>query len=358
MSPSLESVSLRILIVTDLWHPAVNGTVRMIGQVKRHLEQSGHQITVIGPERFKTVPFPGDSEIKVAVHPEETVGRMMLEARPEAIHIATAGPVGAAARNILAERKIPFTTAFLTRSPEYMLARFGIPIEKTYATLRAFHAPSRCVMVPSEGIIAELRAKKFGQNLKLWWAGVNTERFRPRDKGFLHLPRPIHLNVGRVTIEKNLEAFLKLDLPGSKLVVGDGPERPRLQKQFPDVHFVGTKQGEELAKHYAAADLFVFPSRTDTLGLVMMEALASGLPVAAFPVTGPNEVIGKSGAGVLDEDLGKAIRAALQIDPARCRAHAMQFSWTRSAQGFLALLVPIQAGAGEPSPGDAPDLLN
>ena len=343
--------------MTDLWHPTVNGTVRMIGQVKRELEQAGHQITVIGPERFKTVPFPGDPEIKVAVHPEETIGRMMLEARPEAIHIATAGPVGAAARNILAARKIPFTTAFLTRSPEYMLARFGIPLEKTYATLRAFHAPSRCVMVPSEGIIAELKAHKFGDNLKLWWAATNTERFRPRDKSFLDLPRPIHLNVGRVTIEKNLEAFLELDLPGSKLVVGDGPERARLQKQFPDVHFVGTKQGEELAQYYAAADVFVFPSRTDTLGLVMMEALASGLPVAAFPVTGPNEVIGKSGAGVLDEDLGKAIVAALRIDPARCRAYAMQFSWARSARDFLALLAPIPAvdGAG---PGDAPDLLN
>jgi glycosyltransferase involved in cell wall biosynthesis len=345
------------LIVTDLWHPTVNGTVRMIGQVKRQSERSGHPVTVIGPERFQTRPFPGDPEIRVAIHPEETIGRKMLEARPEAIHIATAGPVGAAARNILAARKIPFTTAFLTRLPEYMQARFGIPLEKTYATLRAFHAPSRSVMVPSEGIIAELKAHGFGDNLKLWWAAVNTERFRPRDKSFLDLPRPIHLNVGRVTIEKNLEAFLKLDLPGSKLVVGDGPERARLQKQFPDVHFVGIKQGEELAKYYAAADVFVFPSRTDTLGLVMMEALASGLPVAAFPVTGPNEVIGNSGAGVLDEDLGKAIEAALRIDPARCRAHAMQFSWARSARDFLALLAPIPAAAaGEP--GEAPDLLN
>ena len=350
---------LRILIITDLWHPTVNGTVRMMEQVKRQLEQSGHQIAVIGPERFQTKPFPGDPEILIAIQPEGTIGRMMLKARPEAIHIATAGPIGAAARNILTARRVPFTTAFLTRSPEYMQARFDIPLERTYANLRAFHAPSRCVMVPSAGIIAELKARKFGDNLKLWWAGTDTELFRPRDKGFLDLPRPIHLNVGRVTIEKNLEAFLGLDLPGSKLVVGDGPERARLQERFPDVHFVGTKQGEELARHYAAADVFVFPSRTDTLGLVMMEALASGLPVAAFPVTGPNEVIGDSGAGVLDEDLGKAIDAALRIDPVRCRAHAMQFSWARSARDFLALLAPFHVvPAGAPGPGDAPDLLN
>jgi glycosyltransferase involved in cell wall biosynthesis len=350
---------LRILIVTDLWHPTVNGTVRTIGQVKRQLEQSGHHITVIGPQHFKTTPFPGDPEVPVAIRPEETIGRMMLEARPEAIHIATAGPIGAAARNILAARRIPFTTAFLTRSPEYMLARFGVPLAKTYATLRAFHAPSRCVMVPSEGIIAELKARNFGNNLKLWSGGTDTDRFRPRDKGFLDLPRPIHLNVGRVTIEKNLEAFLGLDLPGSKLVIGDGPERARLQKEFPDVHFVGTKQGEELAKCYAAADVFVFPSRTETLGLVMMEALASGLPVAAYPVIGPNEVIGDSGTGVLDEDLGKAIEAARKIDPAKCRAYAMRFSWAQSARDFLSLLAPIQAGAvGAPGPGDAPDLLN
>jgi glycosyltransferase involved in cell wall biosynthesis len=214
-------------------------------------------------------------------------------------------------------------------------------------------------MVPSEGIIAELRSRKVGNKLELWWAGVDTELFRPRDKSFLDLPRPIHLNVGRVTIEKNLEAFLALDLPGSKLVVGDGPARAQLQQQFPDTHFVGTKQGEELAKYYAAADVFVFPSRTDTFGLVLMEALASGLPAAAFPVTGPNEVIGDSGAGVLDEDLGKAIETALRIDPARCRAHAMQFSWERSAREFLALLAPIHAApAGEPGPDDAPDLLN
>jgi glycosyltransferase involved in cell wall biosynthesis len=350
---------VRILIVTDLWHPTVNGTVRMIGQIKRQLEQSGHQITVIGPERFKTRPFSGDPEVPVAIRPEETIGPMMREAQPEAIHIATAGPIGVAARNILAARKIPFTTAFLTRSPEYMQARFGIPLEKTYATLRAFHAASRCVMVPSAGIIAELKALNFGKNLKLWPVGTNTERFRPRDKGFLDLPRPIHLNVGRVTIEKNLEAFLGLDLPGSKLVVGDGPERARLQKQFSDVHFVGMKQGEELAKYYAAADVFVFPSRTDTLGLVMMEALASGLPVAAYPVTGPNEVIGDSGSGVLDEDLGKAIAAARKIDPAKCRAYAMQFSWARSARDFLAMLAPIRGAAiKEPGPGDMPDLLN
>jgi glycosyltransferase involved in cell wall biosynthesis len=350
---------LRILIVTDLWHPTVNGTVRVIGQVNRQLEAMGHQVVVIGPRRFQTIPFPGDPEVIVALHPEKTIGPMMLAARPDAIHLWTAGPVGVAARNILGGRNIPFTSAYLTKSPEYMQARFGIPMEKTFATLRPFHQVSRCVMVPSDGIIGELKARGFGNNLKLWWAGTDTDLFRPREKSFLDLPRLIHLYVGRVTIEKNLEAFLKLDLPGSKLVVGDGPERARLQQQFPKVHFAGVKQGEELAKHYAAADVFVFPSRTDTLGLAMMESLAAGVPVAAFPVTGPNEVIADSGAGVLDEDLGKAIEAARGIDPAHCRAYAMRFSWAQSTREFLANLAPLKSSvATQERPGDAPDLLD
>ncbi|MGH6941716.1 glycosyltransferase family 4 protein [Hypericibacter sp.] len=350
---------LRILAVTDLWHPTVNGTVRMIEQIDRQLEIMGHEVVVIGPRRFQTIPFPGDSEVIVALSPEKTIGPMMLAARPDAIHLWTAGPVGVAARNILGRRNIPFTSSYVTKSPEYMQARFGVPMAKTFATLHVFHKISRCLMVPSDGIIDELKARGFGNNLRLWQAGTDAELFRPREKGFLDLPRPIHLNVGRVTIEKNLEAFLRLDLPGSKLVVGDGPERARLQKQFPAVHFVGVKQGEELAKYYAAADVFVFPSRTDTLGLVMMESLAAGVPVAAFPVTGPNEVIADGGAGVLDEDLGKAIEAARKIDPAHCRAYAMRFSWARSARDFLANLAPLKGSvAAQERPGDAPDLLN
>lgn len=357
---------MRILAVTDLWHPTVNGTVRMVEQINRQLEAMGHQVVVIGPRQFETMPFPGDPEVNVALQPHKTVGPLMLAARPDAIHLWTAGPIGVAARNILGTRHIPFTSSYVTKVPEYLQARFGVPMEKTFTTLRIFHKISRCVMVPSAGIIDELKARGFGDNMKLWWAGTDTELFRPREKSFLDLPRPIHLNVGRVTIEKNLEAFLKLDLPGSKLVVGDGPERARLQKQFPNVHFVGVKQGEELAQYYAAADVFVFPSRTDTLGLVMMESLAAGVPVAAFPVTGPNEVIADSGAGVLDEDLGKAIAAARKIDPALCRAYALRFSWAQSARDFLANLAPLKrsvATQGRPGdaheqPGDAPDLLD
>jgi glycosyltransferase involved in cell wall biosynthesis len=349
---------LRILIVTDLWHPTVNGTVRMAAEVIRRLESMGHPVTVIGPERFRTAPFPGDPEVAVALQPEKTIGRMMLEAKPQAIHIWTAGPIGVAARNILGAYKIPFTSCYATKSPEYMQARFGVPLARTFATLRLFHKTSRCVMVPSEGVIAELKAWGFGDNLKVLWAGTDTDLFRPRDKSFLDLPRPIHLNVGRVTIEKNLEAFLTLDLPGSKLVVGEGPERARLQAKFPDVHFAGVKQGEPLAKYYAAADIFVFPSRTDTFGMVMLEALSSGLPVAAFPVSGPREVLSDSGAGVLDEDLGKAAEAARGIDPALCRAHAMRFSWEQSARDFLANLAPIEIPRRLEQPGDAPDLLD
>jgi glycosyltransferase involved in cell wall biosynthesis len=237
-------------------------------------------------------------------------------------------------------RKLPFTTAFHTRFPEYVQARIGLPLSVGYAALRWFHAPSHGVMVSTQSLEQDLAARGFGR-LKRWTRGVDTDLFRPRDKSFLDLPRPIHLYVGRIAVEKNIEAFLGLDLPGSKLVVGGGPRMAELARRHPDVHFAGPRQGEDLARHYAASDVFVFPSRTDTFGLVILEALASGLPVAAYPVPGPLDVINGAAVGFLDEDLASAARKALAIPAQRCRDYALQFSWRRSAEQFLANLQPF-----------------
>lgn len=328
---------MRILIATDAWQPQINGVVRTLGRVAGELEAQGHAVEVIGPDRFRTLPCPTYPEIRLALLPGRRIGRMIEAFQPDAIHISTEGPVGRAARAWCLRHGQPFTTAYHTKFPEYVRARMAVPLAWSYAAMRRFHAPSAGVMVATDSIAAELAARGF-RNIRRWSRGVDTELFRPRDKGFLDLPRPVHLYVGRLAVEKNLEAFLALDLPGSKLVVGDGPQAGELRRRYPDAHFVGAKEGEELACYYGAADLFVFPSRTDTFGLVLLEALASGLPVAAYPVPGPLDVIDGSGAGALDEDLGRAIEAARAIAPSRCRALALEFSWARSARQFMANL--------------------
>jgi glycosyltransferase involved in cell wall biosynthesis len=331
--------SLRILIATDAWQPQINGVVRTLGRVAAELRAQGHVVEVIGPDRFRTFPCPTYPEIRLALLPGRRLGRMIEAFKPDAIHISTEGPIGRAARAWCLRQGRPFTTAYHTRFPEYLRARLAVPLAWSYAAMRRFHAPSTAVMVATDSVAAELEARGF-RNIRRWSRGVDTDLFRPREseKGFLDLPRPIHLYVGRVAVEKNLEAFLALDLPGSRLVVGDGPQMGELKRRYPDAHFVGAKEGEELARYYAAADLFVFPSRTDTFGLVLLEALASGLPVAAYPVPGPLDVIDDSGAGALDEDLGRAIEAARKIPPERCRALALEFSWTQSARQFMANL--------------------
>jgi len=333
---------VKILIVSDAWVPQVNGVVRTLQTTRRELERLGHVVEVIGPDRFLTVPLPTYAEIRIAVSPAPTLRRLIDAFGPDAIHIATEGPLGLAARAYCLRRDMPFTTAYHTRFPEYVRDRAPIPLALTYAMVRRFHAPARSVMVATPSIARDLTARGF-RNIRFWGRGVDTELFRPRDKGWLDLPRPIFLYVGRVAVEKNVEAFLALDLPGTKLVVGDGPQRAELTAKYPDAVFVGAKQGEELARYYAAADVFVFPSRTDTFGLVLLEAMASGLPVAAFPVPGPLDVVGDSGAGVLDEDLGRAARKALAtVDPSHCRAHALTFSWAASARQFLSNLQPLE----------------
>jgi glycosyltransferase involved in cell wall biosynthesis len=334
---------MQIIIVTDAWFPQVNGVVRTLATLKAQLESAGHSVTVIGPNQFRTIPCPSYPEIRLALCRSSSVGRMIDRARPGAIHIATEGPLGLLARRHCLRTGASFTTSFHTRFPEYIDARWGIPIGWTYRYLRWFHRPADAVMVSTASIEDDLLGRGFG-NLKRWSRGVDTSLFRPRTKDFLPYPRPISLFVGRVAIEKNIEDFLRLDLPGSKVVVGDGPLLNHLRRRYADVHFVGVKEGEELARYYAAADVFVFPSRTDTFGLVLLEALASGVPVAAYPVPGPLDILEKSGAGVLDEDLRAAVVAALSIPPARCRAYAETFSWEKSVMQFLSnlSLLPVE----------------
>ncbi len=341
---------MRILVVTDAWLPQVNGVVRTYQTVARSLAEMGHEMRFVTPQDFRTVPCPTYPEIRLAVLPARRLARLIEAAQPAAIHVATEGPLGLAARRYCLRRGLPFTTSFHTKFPEYVHARTRLPVRWGYAGMRWFHGPSQALMVATQGVEDELRTWGLGR-VRRWTRGVDTELFRPRDKAFLDLPRPVWLTVGRVAVEKNLEAFLRLDLPGTKLVVGDGPQRAELERRFPGAVFVGAREGEDLAAHYAAADAFVFPSRTDTFGLVLLEALASGLPVAAYPVAGPLDVIGDAPVGVLDDDLGAAALRALALDPAACRAFALERSWAASASQFLANLAPFDADAAFPNAG-------
>lgn len=333
---------MRILIVSDAWRPQINGVVRTLQSTVAELERLGHAVEIVGPDRFRSLPCPSYPEIRLALPPPGAVGAVIDDLRPDAVHIATEGPLGFAARAHCRARRRVFTTAYHTRFPEYVHARCRLPLDISYGVLRWFHAPSASLMVATPGIEAALRGRGF-RNIARWSRGVDTELFRPRAKDALDLPRPIALYVGRVAVEKNIEAFLRLDLPGSKVVVGDGPQRAELCRRHPEVHFLGAKSGEDLARHYAAADVFVFPSRTDTFGLVLLEALASGVPVAAYPVAGPIDVIGAAPVGCLDEDLGMATRAALAIKSGACRDFALGFSWAACTEQFLANLHPFRA---------------
>lgn len=345
---------MRILLVTDAWFPQVNGVVRTLNTLKTHLDRDGHDIVFITPDQFRTIPCPTYPEISLSLFPGRKMGKIIEQFRPCVVHVATEGPLGMAARSYCVKRDIPFTTAFHTKFPEYVHARFGIPVAWTYKLMRWFHGGSQGIMVATQTIEDELI--KWGlTNIKRWTRGVDTALFKPGPKDFLDLPRPISLYVGRVAVEKNIEAFLKLDLPGSKLVVGDGPQMADLSKTYPNVHFVGAKEGEDLAKHFAAADVFVFPSRTDTFGLVLLEALASGIPVAAYPVPGPLDVIGDAPVGCLNENLEHAVHEALKADPQRCREYALGFSWETSVQQFLDNVYPFDADDKFPTDTSAGD---
>ncbi|HXZ01554.1 MAG TPA: glycosyltransferase family 1 protein [Stellaceae bacterium] len=326
---------MRIALVSDAWAPQINGVVRTLTMLIRELGARGHEVTRITPELFRTLPCPTYPEIRLALRPGRRVAELMAAARPDAIHITTEGPLGIAARRYCLAHGYGFTTAFHTRFPEYVAARFSVPASWSYALMRRFHAPSKGVMVATDTVRNELAARGFC-NLRRWSRGVDAEAYDPALREELPgIKRPIFLGVGRVAVEKNFAAFLALDLPGSKVVIGDGPMIDELKRRHPEAHFFGKREGRELARLYASADVFVFPSRTDTFGLVLLEALASGLPVAAYPVPGPLDVIASSGAGVLDEDLGRAALAALDIPRERCRAHALRYTWTASADQFV-----------------------
>ena len=333
---------MKIALVSDAWRPQVNGVVRTLATVAGELAAMGHEIDPITPDRFLTLPCPTYPEIRLALAPRWCVARLLDKSKPDAIHIATEGPLGVAARSYCLSRGLAFTTAYHTRFPEYVAARLFVPLRWTYAWLRRFHAPSRSIMVAAPSIARELRERGF-RNIRPWTRGVDSDLFQPERRAELpELPRPIFLTVGRIAVEKNLRAFLDIDLPGTKLVVGDGPQLEELQRKHPEVRFVGRKEGAELARLYASADVFVFPSLTDTFGLVLLEALASGLPVAAFPVPGPMDVIGDAPVGRLDRDLRKAALACLEFSRAACREHALRFSWRNSAQQFLDNLAPAK----------------
>ncbi len=332
---------MRILLASDAWPPQINGVVRTMLSVKRELEAVGHTVSVLAPDRFRTVPCPFYKEIRLAVNSSATVGRIIQEAAPDAIHIVTEGPIGIATRRWCLNAGFQFTTAYHTRFPEYLAVRYLAPRRLTYSLLRRFHAPSRGVMVATESVRCELAEHGFA-NLVPWGRGVDTALFDPSMRDELsNFKRPIFLSVGRVAPEKNLPAFLSLNLPGSKVVVGEGPALASLRRRFPDAHFLGRRENASLARVYASADVFVFPSRTDTFGLVMLEALASGLPVAAYPVPGPLDVIKGSGAGVLDNNLRRAALAALDIPREQCRDHALSFTWSKCAEQFVDRLTPV-----------------
>ncbi|HMF25305.1 MAG TPA: glycosyltransferase family 1 protein [Pseudolabrys sp.] len=329
---------MKILVATDAWHPQVNGVVRTLNHVAREARALGAELEFLRPDQFWTLPMPSYPEIRLALPGPGDIERCLRRVRPDAIHIATEGPIGHAMRRVCLRRGLPFTTSLHTRFPDYLAERLPVPerwtSEITWAWLRRFHAPGVAVLAATQTLVSELDARGF-RNVKLWPRGVDAQLFRPQAGPDLKLPRPIFLTVGRLAVEKNLEAFLTLDLPGSKLVVGDGPARNALVRKFPDAVFIGSRQGDALAQIYAAADVFVFPSRTDTFGLVMLEALASGVPVAAFPAVAPRDVIGTSNVGALDEDLGRACRAALDCSRQNCRDFALRMTWAESARIFV-----------------------
>jgi glycosyltransferase involved in cell wall biosynthesis len=332
---------MRILIATDAWRPQVNGVVRTLTSLARAAAHLGAEITFLTPDGFPSFEVPTYPGLRVAWPNRREIARRIEAAAPEAIHIATEGPIGWAVRGYCRRHKLAFTTSYTTRFPEYVSVRTGIPASVGYAVLRHFHDAAATTMVATNSLKQELAARGF-KKLGFWTRGVDTELFHPNDPAALDLPRPIFMTVGRVAVEKNLEAFLALDLPGSKVIVGDGPQKAELERRFPQAKFLGEKTGADLTSHVAAADVFVFPSLTDTFGVVQLEALACGTPVAAFPVTGPLDVIADRPIGALDQDLRSACLRALEMSREACRNFALERSWENSARQFVGNLSVLQ----------------
>ncbi len=331
---------MKILIVTDAWEPQVNGVVRTLKMTRRELENMGHQVEFLSPLAFRSIPCPTYPEISLALSSQRNIARQIDAFGPDCLHIATEGPLGWMARAVAIKRGWAFTTAYHSRFPEYVHARLRIPTDWGYALLRKFHNAARYNLTPTPSIVEDLRRRGFA-NPRLWTRGVDFSIFHPDGPKMPRGAAPVFLHVGRLAVEKHVDAFLKLDLPGEKWVAGDGPERERLQKQFPGVKWFGVLDGTSLASLYRSADVFVFTSVTDTFGLVMLEAMACGTPVAAFPVTGPIDVVKAPQSGILDTDLRRACMAALDVPRAGVLDHAATFSWTRASEQFLSALQPI-----------------
>jgi len=331
-----------IALVTDAWHPQVNGVVQTWTYTVRELQALGHQVVLVTPEGARSIPVPSEPGLRLAVNPRSHVLAALDKCQPDALHIATEGPLGWAARRLALARRWRFTTSYHTRFPEYLQRRLRIPAGLTYKIMRRFHEPASRVLVPTIAMRDELAAARF-TNLHVWARGVDAERFRPQHRNALPFERPIWLNVGRVAPEKGLEAFLALDLPGTKVIIGNGPAESRLRARFPQAQWLGARTHTDLGPYYCAADVFVFPSRTDTYGLVMLEANACGTPVAAFPVIGPIDVVRPGETGVLDADLRAACMGALVLDRGGVRRAVEPLSWRINAEALLKLLVPTGA---------------
>ena len=334
---------MRILIATDAWRPQVNGVVSTLTALARGVASLGNEVQFVSPDGFPSVAVPTYPGLRIALPNRREIARRIEAAAPDAIHLATEGPIGWAVRAYCRRRKLAFTTSYTTRFPEYIAARSIIPATLSYTVLRHFHGAGAMTMVATDSLRRDLTERGFGK-LGTWTRGVDTELFNPEHPAELDFPRPIFMSVGRVAVEKNLDAFLSLPLPGTKVVIGDGPQKAELERRYPTAKFLGVKQGAELAAHLAAADVFVFPSLTDTFGVVQLEALACGTPVAAFPVMGPIDVIADRPIGVLDNDLRRACIGALSLSREACRNFALSYSWENSTRQFIGNLSELQTG--------------
>jgi glycosyltransferase involved in cell wall biosynthesis len=325
---------MRVLVATDAWQPQVNGVVRTLNSLARFAQKEGADIRFLTHDGFLTFPVPSYPGLRLAVPNPSEIARRIEDTAPDAIHVATEGPIGFMTRRYCRKNRVPFTTSYTTKFPEYLSARFPVPESWSYGALRRFHSAAAVTMVATDSLHADLKERGF-TNLGRWSRGVDTGLFSPERAIEVDFPRPIFTSVGRVAIEKNLDAFLSLDLPGTKMVIGVGPALESLKRRYPKVKFMGQLENGQLAGHLAASDVFVFPSLTDTFGIVQLEALASGVPVAAFPVTGPKDVIGNQPVGVIDQDLHRACLAALNVSREACRNFALGYSWEKSARQFL-----------------------
>jgi glycosyltransferase involved in cell wall biosynthesis len=331
---SAESKTMKVMVATDAWRPQVNGVVRTLGSLARATAKLGVEIEFLSPEGFWTFPVPTYPGLRLAVPRRKRIAERIEASRPDAIHVATEGPIGHAVRSYCIRNGRPFTTSYTTRFPEYISARSPIPAQWIYNALRRFHAAAAVTMVATPSLMTELSGRGFS-NLGAWTRGVDVDLFRPDRAIDLDFPRPVFMTLGRIAVEKNLPAFLSLDLPGTKVIIGAGPQEAELKRRYPAAKFLGQLDNGILAAHLAAADVFVFPSLTDTFGIVQLEALASGVPVAAFPVTGPKDVIGNNPVGVLNDDLRVACMQALWISREACREFALHYSWENSARQFI-----------------------